>query len=117
MTGMDVLRERIARALWAKDGQLPQWDKVPPSEGYRLHYYLETADAVIAALGLREVATIAWDGEPSMSGKPHRMSLGGDHDLEKMKRAIVEVGSVKYKPGARIEMRYATPWERIEEDA
>ena len=56
---MDVLRERIARALWAKDGQLPQWDKVPPSEGYRLHYYLETADAVIAALGLiPDVATL-----------------------------------------------------------
>ena len=51
----DVLRKRIARALWAKDGQLPQWDKVPPSEGYRLHYYLETADAVIAALGLVEI--------------------------------------------------------------
>ena len=54
MSGMDVLRERIARTLWAKDGQLPQWDKVPPSEGYRLHYYRDTADAVIAALGLEE---------------------------------------------------------------
>ena len=62
--GSRVLRERIARALWAKDGQLPQWDKVPPSEGYRLHYYLETADAVIAALGLAEGRERRADARP-----------------------------------------------------
>ena len=54
MSGMDVIRERIARTLWAKDGQLPRWDEVPLNEGYRLHYYRDTADAVIAALGLEE---------------------------------------------------------------
>ena len=120
MSGMDVLRERIARALWDEtqhkqpEGRLARsWDEAPiPSREELIAY----ADAVIAALGLREVATIAWDGEPSMSGKPHRMSLGVDHDLEKLKRAIVEVGPVKYKPGARIETRYVTPWERIEDD-
>lgn len=110
MSGMDVLRERIARALW--ENRYPGVEQAGPLADLAL----TDADAVIAALGLREVATIAWDGEPSMSGKPHRMSLGGDHDPEELKRAIVEVGSVKYKPGARIETRYVTPWERIEED-
>ena len=73
MSGMDVLRGRIARSLWAKDGQLPQWDKVPPSEGYRLHYYLETADAVIADLGLVDEVSLGlgWRGD----GIPRRRFL------------------------------------------
>lgn len=111
MSGMDVLRERIARALW--EHRYPSYGR---REGSLWNLYLTDADAVIAALGLVEVATIAWDGEPSMSGEPHRMSLGGDHGLEKIKRTIVQVGSMKHKPGARIETRYVTPWERIEED-
>ena len=89
MSGMDVLRERIARALWAKDGQLPQWDKVPPSEGHRRHYYQETADAVIAALGLveeRDANVIAFRYDDRA------------HHWETRRR-------------------YVTPWERIEEDA
>lgn len=111
MSGMDVLRERIARALHGNALELD------PENCTFCRESIAQADAVIEALGIAEVATIAWDGEPSMSGKPHRMSLGGDHDLEKIRRTIVQVGSMKYKPGARIETRYVTPWERTEEDA
>lgn len=110
------LQERIARALWdhgeatlGEEFAVGPWEEI--DQGYR-DGYLEHADAVIAALGLREVATIAWDGEPSMSGEPHRMSLGGDHDPATLRRAILEVGSVRFKPGARVERRFVTEWER-----
>lgn len=33
------------------------------------------ADAVIASLGLGEVFTIVWDGEPAMSGGVHRVRV------------------------------------------
>ena len=49
MTGMDVLRERIARALW-EEGMLEP-DDTP-----------RHADAVIAALGLVE-GIVSFDGE------------------------------------------------------
>ena len=58
MSGMDVLRERIARALWDKaqrkqpEGRLARsWDEAPiPSREELIAY----ADAVIAVLGLVE---------------------------------------------------------------
>ena len=50
----EVLRKRIARALWESDGQLPEWDAVPPGGQFRRAYYLSQADAVIAALELEE---------------------------------------------------------------
>ena len=108
---MDVLRKRIARALW--ENRYPGVEQAGPLADLAL----ADADAVIAALEMEEVATIAWDGEPSMSGRPHRMSLGADHILATLRRAIIEVDSVKFKPGARIERRFVTPWERIEDDA
>ena len=59
---LDVLRERIARALWESDGQLPEWDAVPPGGQFRRAYYLSQADAVVAALGLVEDAGDVSDG-------------------------------------------------------
>ena len=94
----DVLRERIARALWTKDGQLPRWDEVPPREGYRLHYYRDTADAVIAALGpvavygAQQDEDIVWGWEP-------------------------DVATVRREwPGLPVVRSYVTPWERIEDE-
>ena len=49
MSGMDMLRERITRALW--DNRYPGYLR----EGALWNLYLTDADAVIAALGLREV--------------------------------------------------------------
>ena len=48
MSGMDVLRERITRALW--DNRYPGYLR----EGALWNLYLTDADAVIAALGLVE---------------------------------------------------------------
>ena len=58
MSGMDVLRERIARALWdSENGQEEPWSDA-------VHGILLThADAVIAALGLTEDwDEDCWDG-------------------------------------------------------
>ena len=50
MSGMDVLRERIAQALWESDRE-GAWENA----GDMWHgLYRERADAVIAALGLVE---------------------------------------------------------------
>ena len=49
MSGMDVLRERIARALW--ENRYPTFGRM---EGPLWNLYLTDADAVIAALGLVE---------------------------------------------------------------
>ena len=86
MSGKDVLRERIARAMWDEAQSKPpsaspvrSWDEAPcPSRESMLTY----ADAVIAALRLTE----DWD-EDCWDG-----------------------GSIPIR-------RWATPWERIEEDA
>lgn len=58
MSGMDVIRERIARALWDKaqrkqpEGRLARsWDEAPVPSREELIAY---ADAVIAVLGLVE---------------------------------------------------------------
>ena len=59
---LEVLRKRIARALWESDGQLPEWDAVPPGGQFRRAYYLSQADAVIAALELEE-GLVSFDGE------------------------------------------------------
>jgi len=98
MSGMDVLRERIARALWEADGQLPEWDAVPPGGQFRRAYYLSQADAVIAALGpvavygAQQDEDIVWGWEP-------------------------DVATVRREwPGLPVVRRYITPWERIEED-
>ena len=54
MSGMDVLRERIARALWKH--RYPGVEQAGPLADLAL----TDADAVIAALGLRE--RVVWEG-------------------------------------------------------
>ena len=50
MSGMDVLRERIARALWESDRE-GAWENAGDMWHGR---YRERADAAIAALGMEE---------------------------------------------------------------
>lgn len=74
------------------------------------------ADAVIASLGLREVFTIAWDGQPSMSGGGHRVGLSSETTREE---AIANLSTLTDLPGwaerhpnSRIERRLASSWQR-----
>ena len=89
VSGMDELRERIARALWDRQQVMTskkypgfivwRWDEIDDEQRAQ---FLEFADAVIAALGLTERRVSELDPGDCM---PHRM--------------------------------FMTPWERIEEDA
>ena len=68
-------------------------------------------DAEVRAEALsvfRVVYTLAWDGEPSMSGEPHRMSAG-ELCLADARRSLDFVGRRKDNP--RIEGRMVGPWE------
>jgi len=61
---------------------------------------------------LHRVYRLAWDGEPSMSGKPHVISLGSEFTtLVQAHAACDRVPSMKTKPNLRIESRLVTPWE------
>jgi hypothetical protein len=52
-----TLRERVARAIWARN-ESASWDAM----GLELErsYYLEDADAVLAELGLAQAEPVAW---------------------------------------------------------
>ena len=93
----DVLRERIAQALWEESGGLPEWDAVPTDRRVHSGSY-EMADAAIAALGpvavygAQQDEDIVWGWEP-------------------------DVATVRREwPGLPVVRSYVTPWERIEED-
>ena len=95
MSGMDVLRERIARALWESDRE-GAWENAGDMWHGR---YRERADAVIAALGpvavygAQQDEDIVWGWEP-------------------------DVATVRREwPGLPVVRSYVTPWERIEDDA
>jgi hypothetical protein len=65
----------------------------------------------------RQQYTIVWDGEPSMSGQPHRQQMGMFNDLDAARagRDLVLGRSVHApKPNLRIEMRYVSSWEIVE---
>lgn len=59
--------------------------------------------------GFTEVHTLAWDGEPSMSGAPHRCSTAAELDLATARQVLDTVG--RRKPNPRIERRLVGPWE------
>lgn len=59
--------------------------------------------------GFTEVYALVWDGEPSMSGEPHRVSTGADLSGPDARRALATVG--RRKPNARVERRLVSPWE------
>ena len=87
MSGMDVLRERIARALWEESGGTREWAKLPDDVKKGSGAY-DMADAVIAVLGLveeRDANVIAFRYDDRA------------HHWETRRR-------------------YVTPWERIEDD-
>ena len=59
--------------------------------------------------GFTEVYALAWDGEPSMGGEPHRVSTGAELSEPDARRALATVG--RRKPNARVERRLVGPWE------
>ena len=107
----EVLRKRIARALWESDGQLPEWDAVPPGGQFRRAYYLSQADAVIAALGLTEKPGTRLgcaDGTAAIVNGVYVSGVfGGCPEFQ-------TTGTCPHCAGGR---HWETPWERIEEDA
>lgn len=91
--------------------------------GYNFGTWPNVAEAIIAdpapllaALAeagvLREVYTLAWDGEPSMSGRPHRMSTAAEHSHPDGLMNAARAGS--HKPNARVERRYVTDWPEVQ---
>ena len=99
MSGMDVLRERIARALWESDRE-GAWEKA----GDRWHdIYRERADAVVAALGLGPA--VERYGAQESDGTVY----GWEPDVETVRREW------RGMPVMRCRF-YVTPWERIEDD-
>ena len=103
MSGMDVLRERIARALWDRShlGSEPiwAWEYAPPPSRESL---LDYADAVIAALGLGPA--VERYGAQEFDGTVY----GWEPDVETVRREWRGMPVVRCR-------FYVTPWERIEE--
>ena len=62
MSGMDVLRERIAQALWEESGGTREWAKWPDDMKKGSGAY-DMADAEIAALGLVEWTSVGLGGQ------------------------------------------------------
>ena len=58
------------------------------------------------------VYVLAWDGEISMSGLPHRASAGEFTSLGNARDAAKRT-RIDRKPGFRIERRYVTEWEVV----
>ena len=64
--------------------------------------------------GFTEVYALAWDGEPSMGGEPHRVSTGAELSEPDARRALATVG--RRKPNARVERRYVTAWHPVADE-
>ena len=106
----DVLRKRIARALWEADRD-GTWENA----GERWHLiYLERADAVIAALGPVETewARAFERGDGSLFVDTEDDSYASYSDAAERTTLYDE-----HSPYDFVVSRYVTPWERIEEDA
>ena len=58
------------------------------------------------------VYVLAWDGEISMLGLPHRASAGEFTSLGNARDAAKRT-RIDRKPGFRIERRYVTEWEVV----
>ena len=90
------------------------------TDTYRVADLIRARDAEVRAAerkrvlaGFTEVYALAWDGEPSMGGEPHRVSAGAELSEPDARRALATVG--RRKPNARVERRYVTEWEPAEE--
>ena len=91
------------------------------TDTYRVADLIRARDEAIRAderakalAGFTEVHTLAWDGEPSMSGAPHRCSTAAEVDLETARRALSTVG--RRKPSPRIERRLVSPWQPVADE-
>ena len=67
-----------------------------------------------ALAGFTEVYALAWDGEPSMGGEPHRVSTGAELSEPDARRALATVG--RRKPNARVERRLVSPWQPVADE-
>ena len=60
---------------------------------------------------LREEWALVWDGEPSMSGQPHKQGVGARWaSEEEALRAVMLVPQLRDKPNARLEVRSVSAW-------
>lgn len=79
---------------------------------------LADAVALVETLGLRDVFTVAWDGEPSMSGHPHVKRTGTEFPTqERAQEALERVPSFRDHPDARVQQRIASPWNDLDGEA
>ena len=104
MSGMDVLRERIARALW--ENRYPGVEQAGPLADLAL----TDADAVVAALGLVEKPGTRLgcaDGTAAIVNGIYVSGVFGGCPEFQM------TGTCPHCVGGR---HWETPWERIEED-
>ena len=107
MSGMDVLRERIARALW--EHRYPGVEQAGPLADLAL----TDADAVVAAIGLAETewARAFERGDGSLFVDTEDDSYASYSDAAERTTLYDE-----HSPYDFVVSRYVTPWERIEED-
>lgn len=106
--------EEFARSA-LDDGRVSIWEH-QADEIAALADLIRARDAEVRAderakvlAGFTEVYALVWDGEPSMSGEPHRVSTGADLSGPDARRALATVG--RRKPNARVERRLVSPWE------
>lgn len=72
---------------------------------------LADAVALVDTLGLHEIFTVAWDGEPSMSGTPHPKRIGSEFlSQEQAERALTQVPGLRDRDGIRVQRRLTTTW-------
>ena len=104
---------------WTLYGEMDFWDhswNVNDNGGSVAADLIRERDEAIRAderakvlAGFTEVYALAWDGEPSMGGEPHRVSTGAELSEPDARRALATVG--RRKPNARVERRLVGPWE------
>lgn len=75
---------------------------------------LADAVALVETLGLHEIFTVAWDGEPSMSGAPHAQRIGSEfRSQEQAQTAMDRVPGFRTREGVRVQRRLATAWTDV----
>lgn len=75
---------------------------------------LADAVALVDTLGLHEIFTVAWDGEPSMSGVPHAKRIGSEFlSQEQAERALTQVPGLRDRDGIRVQRRLTTTWRDV----
>ena len=73
-------------------------------------------DALVRAGRLREDATLAWDGEPSMGGQPHRKSTGQFPTVDQAAWALARFPRRGDLTNIRVERRLVTGWQEAPDE-